>query len=961
MKELKPQSSSSFTCEWVYDVFLSFRGEDTRNGFTGKFYNALCVKGINTFIDDQNLRKGEEIKLALMTAIQQSRMAIVIFSENYASSTFCLEELTKIMECIKHKGRLVWPVFYLVDPSDVRHQKGSYAEALANHEREKTINKATVKRWRLALQEAANLVGWHFKHRNDCEYEFIGKIIQKISENINRRHLHVAKYPVGLESRVQKVNSLLEVESNEVVQMVGIYGMGGLGKTTVACAVYNCIADRFDCLCFLANVRENSKKYGLVQLQEMLLRELVGEKYLKLCSLNKGISIIKSRLCRKKNLLILDDVDSLEQLEALAGGLDWFGSGSRVIITTRDKHLLHVHGIERVYEVDELKSGEALELFAWNAFKTKEIDPSYVDISKRAVLYSNGLPLSVEIIGSDLCGKTKLEWKSALDTYEKIPHEKIQEILRVSYDGLTEREKEIFLDITCFFKGYKLSDVKNILCSGRGFSPDYAIKVLIDKSLIKVGGYRVRMHDLIEDMGREIVRLEAPSKPGERSRLWFSKDILNVFKENKGSDKTEIIMLRLLKDKEVQWDGNALKNMENLKILKFKSLTEMKLSSCQSLKQVPDMSGAPNLKKLHLDSCKNLVEVHDSVGFLGKLEDLNLNRCTGLKILPRGINLPSLKTMSLRNCKALKNFPEILGKMENITYLVLSDSGISELPFSMGRLVGLANLSIDRCSKLLELPSSIFMLPKLETLEAYSCKGLVRIKKGKGQLQETTSSGVRSVVDFSFCHLSDEFLVALLPCFHCVTYLSLDYSSITILPSCITACHSLKELTLNNCTELQEIRDLPPNIKHFSAINCTSLTSQSKKMLLNKILPNSGAKYICFPGSTIPSWFHQNRQALSMSFKFRNKLPPMALSVALKASLDMIGKLRIKNGWNHAEISLVKNCGQDMKWMKLHIIPSSYRVLQLKGEDRKEAIGGMVEILGCVFEEGVKKGFDEKF
>jgi Leucine-rich repeat (LRR) protein len=149
------------------------------------------------------------------------------------------------------------------------------------------------------------------------------------------------------------------------------------------------------------------------------------------------------------------------------------------------------------------------------------------------------------------------------------------------------------------------------------------------------------------------------------------------------------------------------------------------------------MSGAPNLKKLHLDSCKRLVKVHDSVGFLRKLEDLNLNRCTSLKILPHGIHLPSLKTMSLRNCTTLKNFPEILGKMENITCLVLSDSGICDLPFSIGLLVGLANLTIDRCNKLFELPSSIFMLPKLETLEAYCCKGLARIKKGEGQLTET--------------------------------------------------------------------------------------------------------------------------------------------------------------------------------------------------------------------------------
>jgi len=269
----------------------------------------------------------------------------------------------------------------------------------------------------------------------------------------------------------------------------------------------------------------------------------------------------------------------------------------------------------------------------------------------------------------------------------------------------------------------------------------------------------------------------------------------------------------------------------------------MKLSRCQSLKKVPDMSGAPNLKKLHLDSCKSLVEVHDSIGFLEKLEDLNLNYCTRLRILPYGINLPSLKIMSLRNCTTLENFPEILGKMENITYLVFSNSGICELPFSIGLLVELVNLTIDRCNKLLELPSSIFMLPKLETLEAYCCKGLARIKKGKDQVPETLPSDVRNAssrfvhkdVDLSFCYLPYEFLATLLPCLHYVTDISLDYSSIRILPSCINACYSLKKLTMKNCTELREIRGLPPNIKHLSAINCESLTSQSKEMLLNQV------------------------------------------------------------------------------------------------------------------------------
>ena len=158
----KGVSSSSFTHQSKkFDVFLSFRGEDTRLGFIGHLYKALCQQGINTFIDD-SLQRGEEISVSLLKIIENSRISIIVFSENYASSTWCLDELAKIVEC-KNNGQLVRPVFYNVDPSEVRNQKGKYGKALSKHEKKLKDNKK-LQRWRKALCEVANISGWHYKH-----------------------------------------------------------------------------------------------------------------------------------------------------------------------------------------------------------------------------------------------------------------------------------------------------------------------------------------------------------------------------------------------------------------------------------------------------------------------------------------------------------------------------------------------------------------------------------------------------------------------------------------------------------------------------------------------------------------------------------------------------------------------------------------------------------------------------
>ena len=145
-------------------MFLSFTGQDTRNGFTGYLYKALTDRGIHTFIDDEELQRGEKIMPSLVKAIAETRIAILVFSKNYAFSSFCLDELVHILDLIREKGRLVLPIFYDVDPSDVRHQRGSYREALDRHDERFQTDKEKVQKWRIALSQAADLSGYHFKH-----------------------------------------------------------------------------------------------------------------------------------------------------------------------------------------------------------------------------------------------------------------------------------------------------------------------------------------------------------------------------------------------------------------------------------------------------------------------------------------------------------------------------------------------------------------------------------------------------------------------------------------------------------------------------------------------------------------------------------------------------------------------------------------------------------------------------
>ena len=310
--------------------------------------------------------------------------------------------------------------------------------------------------------------------------------------------------------------------------MIGICGMGGLGKTTLARAIYDRFSNYFEGFSFIANVREVSKKGNLILLQRQLLEDILKER--KIRSVDHAIDMIKKRLCHKKVLLVLDDVNQLDQLEKLAGEPDWFGLGSWIIITTRDERLLFQHGVRNIYSPNVLNSADALKLFCLRAFKNENLEEGYKQLSQNIVHYAKGLPLALVTLGSFLFGRTMEEWRSALFNFKQNPPGEIFDTLKVSYDGLEETWKEIFLDIACFFRGKTEGRVIELL-KYRGFEARIGIKVLMERSLITIENKRLWMHDLLQEMGRQIV-LKLHKKPRKCSRLWSFEDLLHVLKKD---------------------------------------------------------------------------------------------------------------------------------------------------------------------------------------------------------------------------------------------------------------------------------------------------------------------------------------------------------------------------------------------------------------------------------------------
>ncbi|XP_042487961.1 disease resistance protein Roq1-like [Macadamia integrifolia] len=210
-------------------------------------------------------------------------------------------------------------------------------------------------------------------------------------------------------------------------------GLGGIGKTTIVNVVSNEISRHFEGCSFLENVRDTS----LITLQNQLLSEILKGVRFSITNKGKGINMIKERLSKKKVLVILDDVDKNSE-DALVGKCDWFYLGSRIIITTRNKQILHHHGVDEIYEPPKMDAKQSLQLFSRCAFKIDEIPEDYLDLPKNITKEIGGLPLALEVIDSSLFGMEKSFWQDTLEMLQNhILDAEILIKLKISFDGLT--------------------------------------------------------------------------------------------------------------------------------------------------------------------------------------------------------------------------------------------------------------------------------------------------------------------------------------------------------------------------------------------------------------------------------------------------------------------------------------------------------------------------------------------
>ncbi|KAG2311130.1 hypothetical protein Bca52824_022687 [Brassica carinata] len=715
-----PKLSLSSNC--VHDVFPSFHGADVRKSFLSHFLKECRSKAINLFIDNE-ITRGEFIGLELRKAIQGSKIAIVLLSKRYASSSWCLDELVEVMKCKQELGQTVMPVFYEVDPSDVKKQAGEFGKVFKETCKGKT-NEVT-RKWSQALAEVATLAGYHSKN-----WDNEAKMIEDVATDVAKKLFNSTPSRdfdefIGMEAHMNKIARVLRADLDEV-RMIGIWGPAGIGKTTIARCLFNQLSDTFQYSVFMMNVKA------------MCTPPVCSDDYNKEDFKISHLGVAQERLNDKKVLVVLDNVDRLVQLEAMAKETQWFGHGSRIIITTQDRKILKAHGITDIYNVDFPSTCEAIQMFCKYAFGQKYPEDGFENLVWEVTRLSGSLPLGLRVMGSYFRGMSKQEWENALPELWMCLDGEIESILMFGYKALSNVNKDLFLHIACFFQLERIDKVVEHL-SKRFSDVKQQLNVLAEKSLIYLVNGFVSMHDLLVQLGRDIVSKQS-TEPGQRQFLVDRREICEVLADDAAGSRS-VIGIKFYGD-EINVSERAFEGMYNLQFLRFRvgrdgggdtfhlfggpSYLSRKLRLLDwVLFPMTCLHCIPNPEILvELIMCgSNLEKLWEGTKPLSNLKWVNLSYSKNLKDVSSLSTATNLQELNLRGCSSLVELPSSIGNaIRNVEELDFSDcSSLVGVPSSIGNATNLLRLNFSRCSSLKELPASIGNLHQLDSLILKEC------------------------------------------------------------------------------------------------------------------------------------------------------------------------------------------------------------------------------------------------
>ncbi|CAN1156626.1 Disease resistance protein L6 [Linum perenne] len=760
-----PSDASLALSTGEYEVFLSFRGPDTRREITDVLYHFLVRSKIRTFKDDEDLRVGEGIWPSLVEAIKDSKIYVPIFSETYAHSKWCLKELAEMIECQKqHKRHIILPIFYKVDPGDVRKQTGPYEEAFKQHR--KNFDDKTIQNWKDALKEVGQLKGWHVTN-NDGQGAIADAVFEVIWSHLSKNYELMTDELVGIDGHVKAVVERLDLDSKGVI-MVGIHGIGGIGKTTIATAVFNKICAHFDRYCFVDGVRETlQQRDGMIALQNKIISS-AAKKVSPVSNASEGIRMIRDRVSQYKVLIVLDDVDDKFKFDNILGKFEHFVSSSRFIITSRNTKVLTSLRCCKLYEVGEMSFEHSLQLFCKHAFRKDYPPHDYRTLSRDILSTTGGLPLTIKVVGSLLFQEEKDVWEEKLVRLQEMPEMEVFERLKISYDALEYEAKQIFLDIACFYVGTD-KEIASYMWSDCKFYPVSSISVLIQRSIIKIGDKNeFKMHDQLRDMGKAIVREEDIEHPWMRSRIWSDDDAFELLVGKKGTDRVKAVRanssspeicqltnehfrnlsdLRYLDGNSTELTGDFNDLLDNLRWLQLHyhedsgdrlknfHMNKLVILDLRGSDITDDWGGwihikmARKLKVLDLSYCRFITKVPD-LSTHGSLEHLHLYAVRGTTQDLNIGNVKNIKVLNLENCRIRKIVGGNIGTLQQLRELNVSSCKCENLGLFLADISTLPSLKILKAlkfkEKAMDLPaslkeittsSSVANLPDLTDLE----------------------------------------------------------------------------------------------------------------------------------------------------------------------------------------------------------------------------------------------------